>query len=246
MRILVVDDDKKMTNLLKKIIEPTGYICDVAHSGQDALDMILQCKMSKGKAYMYDLLLTDKYLGDIDGVELMVTLRLKSVSIPVIFISCLSSIDNRVRALEFGADDFLCKNDLHKSELVSRVRAVLRRSYRHTFSRFTIGTMEIDFHMQVCKIKGKTVSLTNKEYSMLELLCLHGPGAIVSKEKFISHLYSNNEPSEPKIIDVFACKLRSKIAKVNNGRSYIETVWGRGYTLNENAQPIRSDKVGTI
>ena len=80
--------------------------------------------------------------------------------------------------------------------------------------------MLVDFHLQVCKMNGQVVPLTNKEYSMLELMCLHGRGAIISKEKFISHLYSNNEPTEQKIIDVFACKLRSKLAALLKNKSW--------------------------
>lgn len=230
MRILAVDDEEKVANFVKNIITSAGYVCDVSYTGNDALEII---KSSKGD-YKYDLIILDRVLSDMDGLDLVIMLRCRNYNIPVIFFSSLSSVDNRIKAYEFGADDFISKTDLHKGEFLARIRAVLRRCFRHNFSKFVIGNLVVDFHMQICKMNGETVPLTNKEYFMLELLCLHGPGAIVSKEKFISNLYSNNEPSEAKIIDVFACKLRNKLAVLNNGVSYIETVWGRGYTLNEN------------
>lgn len=236
MRILAVDDNERVTSLIKNVILSAGYVCDVAHSGQEALEII---KSNNGD-YKYDLIVLDRMLKDMDGLDLVVMLRCSKFSVPIIFFSALSSIDNRIRALEFGADDFIAKSELNKGEFLARIRAVLRRSFRHNFSKFKMGNMVLDFHMQICKINSVTVPLTNKEYAMLELLCMHGQGAIVSKEKFISHLYANNEPTEPKIIDVFACKLRNKLSKYNNGVSYIETVWGRGYTLNENSLPIKS------
>ncbi|UAT42599.1 response regulator transcription factor [Anaplasmataceae bacterium AB001_6] len=239
MRILAVDDDKNITSMIQSVIIKAGYVCDVAHSGQEALEII---KSNSGD-YRHDLIVLDRMLNDMDGLDVVLMLRHSKIAVPVIFFSALSSVDNRIRALEFGADDFIAKSELNKGEFLARIRAVLRRSFRHNFSKFKIGNMVLDFHLQVCKMHGKTVPLTNKEYSMLELLCMHGPGAIVSKEKFISHLYSNNEPSEPKIIDVFACKLRNKLASYNkDGVSYIETIWGRGYTLNENFFPVKSDK----
>ena len=238
MRILAVDDEEKVTNFVKDIITSVGYVCDVAHSGRDALEII---KSSKGD-HKYDLIILDRILKDMDGLDLVIMLRCKNYNTPIIFFSALCSVDNRIKALEFGADDFIAKSEIHRCELLAKVRVILRRISGNPLSRFKIGNMVIDFHMQVCKMRGKIVPLTNKEYSMLELLCLHGRGAIISKDKFISHLYSNNEPSEPKIIDVFACKLRSKLAEYNEGISYIETVWGRGYTLNENASPIRNLK----
>jgi len=251
MRILAVDDEEKVANFVKNIITSAGYICDIACTGKEALDII---RSSKGD-YKYDLIILDRVLNDMDGLDLLMQIRVSNspdfnklnavntnassssknhiCNIPVIFFSSLASVDNRIKAYEYGVDDFIAKSDLHKGEFLARIRAVLRRCFRNSFSKFVIGNLVVDFHMQVCKMNGVTVPLTNKEYAMLELLCLHGPGAIVSKEKFISNLYSNNEPSESKIIDVFACKLRNKLAILNNGVSYIETVWGRGYTLNE-------------
>lgn len=236
MRILVVDDEQKVTDYVKGIITSVGYVCDTASCCRDASALI---NSSKGD-YQYDLIILDRVLPDGDGLDMILNLRCKNIKTPVIFFSALSSYENRVKAFDFGADDFIAKSELHKGEFLARIRAVLRRCFSHHFSKFKLGNMLVDFHMQVCKMRGEVVQLTNKEYSMLELMCLHGRGAIISKDKFISHLYSNNEPTEQKIIDVFACKLRSKLAACNDGVSYIETVWGRGYTLNENVPPLRS------
>lgn len=244
MRILVVEDDASMAQVVQEIIHSAGYICDIAYSGNDGLDII----KSSQDSYSYDAIILDRCLPDIDGLDDFIPrLRCRKCTCPVIFLSALSAVEHKVKALEFGADDYMVK-PFNKHELLSRIRAVVRRTRGHTSSMFEIGNLVLDFHKQVCKIKGKNASipLTNKEYSMLELLCLHGPGAIVSKEKFINHLYSNNEPSDPKIIDVFMCKLRSKMAEANNGINYVETVWGRGYTLNESISLTRKNTVSSV
>ncbi len=226
MRILVVEDDKRVAEKIRDAVTSAGYMCDVTHSGQEGLDM---CN------YGYDLIILDRVLSDMDALDdLLPRLRYRKCKVPVIFLSALSGVDYKVKALEYGADDYIVKPH-NKNELLSRIRAVVRRTRGHISSLFKIGNMTLDFHKQICTMSESStpVPLTNKEYGMLELLCLYGPGTIVSKEKFINHLYSNNEPSDPKIIDVFMCKLRYKLASANNGVSYIETVWGRGYSLNE-------------
>ena len=232
MRVLVVDDNVEEANQLRAILNSAGYICDVSHTGEEGLAM---CNGANG--YNYDLLILDRLLTDLDGLDdFLPRLRYKKSQVPVIFLSVLAGTDHKVKALEYGADDYMVKPH-NTNELLSRIRAVVRRTRGHVSSTFVIGNLLLDFHRQICSIRDskKIIPLTNKEYGMLELLCLYGPGTIVSKEKFINHLYSNNEPSDPKIIDVFMCKLRYKIAHQNNGASYIETVWGRGYSLNENA-----------
>ncbi len=229
MRILLVEDDEKVAYIVQEVIHSAGYVCDVAYSGNDGLEIIKSSKDS----YSYDAIILDRCLPDIDGLDDFIPrLRCRKCKCPVIFLSALSSVESKVKALEFGADDYVVK-PFNKHELLSRIRAVVRRTRGHSSSMFEIGDLVLDFHKQVCKIKGKngSIPLTNKEYSMLELLCLHGPGAIVSKEKFINHLYSNNEPSDPKIIDVFMCKLRAKMANANDGNHCITTAWGRGYSL---------------
>jgi DNA-binding response OmpR family regulator len=235
---MVLEDDPNTAKFLKSVLTSVGYTCDIALTCRDAAALM---KSSKGD-YQYDLMILDRVVSDGDSLDMLINLRCIDIKTPAIYISALSSHDNKIKAFDFGADDFIAKSELHKGEFLARIRAVLRRCFGHHFSKFKIGNMVVDFHMQVCKMNGKVVPLTNKEYSMLELLCLHGRGAIISKDKFISHLYSNNEPTEQKIIDVFACKLRSKLAAYNNGVSYLQTIWGRGYTLNENAGFIKDSK----
>ncbi len=233
MRILLVEDDEKIAHIVEDILHSAGYICDVAYSGTDGLEIL---KSSKG-SYAHDAIILDRCLPDIDGLDDFIPrLRCRNIDCPVIFLSALCSVEHKVKALEFGADDYIVK-PFNKHELLSRIRAIVRRTKGHTSSTFEIGNLVLDFHKQICKVKGtsKAIPLTNKEYSMLELLCLQGPGTVVSKEKFINHLYSNSEPSESKIIDVFVCKLRRKMAKATNGTNYIKTIWGRGYTIDDSA-----------
>lgn len=239
LRVLVVDDDKTMASFLVKILMAESFKCDVSHAGQEALEIM---KANRNRNYRYDIIILDWNLPDMDGGDFIVYAKCLKFDMPIVVLSSSTSPYNKITAFECGGDEYIPKESWNKREFIARIRAILRRCYG-VHSKFRLGNMVLDFHMQVCMMNGQIVPLTNKEYAMLELLCLHGPGSIVSKEKFISHLYSNNEPSEPKIIDVFACKLRSKLALLNQGVSYIETVWGRGYTLNENSAPLKINKI---
>jgi two-component system cell cycle response regulator CtrA len=136
-----------------------------------------------------------------------------------------------VKGLGFGADDFLTK-PFHKDELVARIHAIVRRSRGHAHSVVTSGDLVVDLDGQTVDVAGNRVHLTAKEYKILELLCLR-KGTTLSKENILNHLYGGMDEPELKIIDVFVCKLRKKLANASNGADYVETVWGRGYALCE-------------
>ena len=144
-------------------------------------------------------------------------------------ISGLAGIENKVRGLGFGADDYITK-PFHKDELVARIYAIVRRSKGHAQSVIEIGDLQVNLDAKTVTVLGQRVHLTGKEYQMLELLSLRR-GMTLSKEMFLNHLYGGMDEPQAKIIDVFICKLRKKLAAASGGKDYIETVWGRGYVV---------------
>ena len=145
--------------------------------------------------------------------------------------SRLPGIEDKVRGLGFGADDYVTK-PFHKDELVARIHAIVRRSKGHAQSVIQTGDLVVKLDTKTVEVNGARVHLTRKEYQMLELLSLR-KGTTQTKEMFLNHLYGGMDEPELKIIDVFTCKLRKKLANASNGKNYIETVWGRGYVLRE-------------
>lgn len=181
----------------------------------------------------------DIVLVDLDEPAAMISeLRRAGVHTP-----CLALVDGaedhkvRVQSLAAGADDAL-NRPFHNDELMARVRAVVRRSKGVSTSTVAIGNLVIDTDSQTVAVAGSMVHVTNKEYALLELLAMR-KGITVSKETILSHLYGGHDEPAMKIIDVFTCKLRRKLATVVDDSFVIETVWGRGYLIRENmAKPL--------
>ena len=161
--------------------------------------------------------------------EVLRTLRVAKVKTPILILSGMAGIEDKVKGLGFGADDYLTK-PFHKDEMVARIHAIVRRSKGHAQSVITTGDLIVNLDTKTVEVGGSRVHLTGKEYQMLELLSLR-KGTTLTKEMFLNHLYGGMDEPELKIIDVFICKLRKKLAAATGGKHYIETVWGRGYVL---------------
>lgn len=223
MRVLVIEDDQGTAKTLQMTLQAEGFVCDTTAVGEDGLDI--------ARHYEYDLIVLDLMLPDIDGYEILRRLRAVQVTTPVLILSGLSDIDDKIKGLGIGADDYLTK-PFNKDELLARVRAIIRRSKGHSNSVIIVGRIRIDLNAKTVEADSKLLRLTGREYAILELLAIR-KGATLSKEVFLNHLYGGMEEPEFKIIDVFVCKLRKKLADALDGDNYIETVWGRGYVLRE-------------
>jgi two-component system, cell cycle response regulator CtrA len=153
------------------------------------------------------------------------------VKTPILILSGLSAIEDKVSGLGYGADDYKTK-PFHKNELVARIHAIVRRSKGHAQSVINTGDLCVNLDAKTVEVNGAGLHLTGKEYQILELLSLR-KGTTLTKEMFLNHLYGGMDEPEIKIIDVFICKLRKKLTSALDGKDYIETLWGRGYVLRE-------------
>ncbi len=223
MRVLLVEDDKATAQMIETVLKKEGMVVDTSVLGEDGLEI--------GKLYDYDIIILDLVLPDMDGYEVLKRLRDAKIATPVLILSGLSGTDKKVKGLSTGADDYLTK-PFDKAELVARIRALVRRSKGHPESVIRTGAIEVNLDARTAFVNGKPLHLTGREYGILERLSL-SKGTTLSKEQFLNHLYNGMDEPELKIIDVFICKLRKKIADATGGDDYIETVWGRGYVLRE-------------
>ena len=223
MRVLLIEDDSATAASIEMMLRSEGFICDTTDLGEDGLEI--------GKLYDYDIIVLDLMLPDLDGYEVLRRLRAARVRTPILILSGLAELDHKIKGLGFGADDFLTK-PFDRRELVARIQAIVRRAKGHSESLIRTGKLTVNLDSRTVEVEGHPVNLTGKEYGILELLSLR-KGTTLTKEMFLNHLYGGMDEPELKIIDVFICKLRKKLAAATGGQNYIETVWGRGYVLRE-------------
>jgi two-component system, cell cycle response regulator CtrA len=223
MRVLLIEDDSAMARSIELMLRSEGLNVYTTDLGEEGIDL--------GKLYDYDIIVLDLQLPDMSGFEVLKALRVAKVQTPVLILSGNAIVEAKVKALGFGADDYMTK-PFHKDELVARIQAVVRRSKGHSQSVITTGKLIVNLDAKTVEVDGSRVHLTGKEYQMLELLSLR-KGTTLTKEMFLNHLYGGMDEPVGKIIDVFMCKLRKKLANASDGKDYIETSWGRGYFLRE-------------
>jgi two-component system cell cycle response regulator CtrA len=223
MRALLIEDDKTTARSIELILKSESINVYTTDLGEDAVDL--------GKLYDYDIILLDLNLPDMSGFEVLRCLRVSKVKTPTLILSGLTGIENKVKGLGLGADDYMTK-PFHKDELVARIHAIVRRAKGHAQSIIQTGDLAVNLDTKTVEVNGVRVHLTGKEYQMLELLSLR-KGTSVTKEMFLTNLYGGMDEPEIKIIDVFICKLRKKLANASFGKNYIETVWSRGYSLRQ-------------
>jgi two-component system cell cycle response regulator CtrA len=223
MRVLLIEDDSTTAQSIELMLKSESFNVYTTDLGEEGIDL--------GKLYDYDIILLDLNLPDMSGYEVLRTLRVSKVKTPILILSGIAGIEDKVKGLGFGADDYMTK-PFHKDELVGRIHAIVRRSKGHAQSVVQTGDLIVNLDTKMVELNQIRLHLTGKEYQMLELLSLR-KGTTITKEMFLSQLYGGMDEPEIKIIDVFICKLRKKLAGASNGKDYIETVWGRGYVLRE-------------
>jgi two-component system, cell cycle response regulator CtrA len=231
MRVLLIEDDSATAQSIELMLRSESFNVYTTDLGEEGIDL--------GKIYDHDIILLDLNLPDMSGFDVLRKLRVSKVRTPILILSGLVAIDDKIKGLGYGADDYMTK-PFHKDELVARIYALVRRSKGHAQSVISTDDLCINLDTKAVDVNGARVYLTDKEYQMLELLVLR-KGTTLNKEIFLSHLYGGMDEPEMKIIDVFICKLRKKLANASGGKNYIETVWGRGYLM-----PDQSEFAATI
>ena len=225
MRALIAAGDVVVAARIRAILAKENVICDATDLGRDSFLL--------SRLYDYDIILLDLRVADGEGYKLLQQLRAAGVRTPILILSDRSELDEKVKFLRFGADDFLTK-PFDRRELVARILAIVRRSKGHCQSTIRTGRLAVNLDTRVVSVDGEAVRLTPKEYGILELLSLR-KGSILTRGMFLSHVYGGMDEPQPKIIDIFMCSLRRKLAHATGGGSYIETVRGGGYALREPA-----------
>jgi two-component system cell cycle response regulator CtrA len=224
VRVLIVEDDGLSNRALAELLRSHGVIVDQIDSGEEALALV--------KHYDYDVVLADLVLPDMEGYDIVRRMRSARIETPVIIQAALVRPQARVKAFAIGADDFITKPFDH-AELFARMQAIMRRSKGYSQPVLRCGLIQLNLDSREVLVSGRPVHLTGKEYAILELLVLR-KGMVLTKEVFLNHLYGGMDEPEMKIIDVFICKLRKKLAEAG-APSVIGTVWGRGYMVRDAA-----------
>ena len=233
MRVLLVEDDPTTSKSIELMLTHANLNVYATDLGEEGINL--------AKFYDYDLILLDLNLPDMNGHEVLRQLRLSKVDTPILILSGDDDTESKLKGFGFGADDYLTK-PFHREELVARIHAIIRRSKGHAQSIIKTGRIAFNLDAKTVDVSGNTVHLTGKEYQMLELLSLR-KGTTLTKEMFLNHLYGGMDEAELKIIDVFICKLRKKLAEATSGENYIETVRGRGYVLRDPEPVMNTEKL---
>jgi two-component system cell cycle response regulator CtrA len=223
MRVLLIEDDASIAATTERALKAHGMVVDATDLGEEGIEL--------AKLYDYDIILLDLMLPDMEGIEVLRRLRNARVETPVFVLSGLAQAEHKIRVLASGADDYLTK-PFEIRELVARIHAIVRRSKGHAQSVIRTGRLAVNLAQRTVAVDDQPLHLTSKEYGILELLSLR-KGTTLTKEMFLNHIYGCMDEPELKIVDVFICKIRKKLAAAAAGENYIETVWGRGYVLRD-------------
>jgi DNA-binding response OmpR family regulator len=223
MRILVIEDDKKIASFLVNGLKQAGFAVDHAIDGEDGIHLALN--------ESYDAAVIDIMLPKLDGLSLIEELRRQKVNTPVIILSAKRSVDDRVKGLQTGSDDYLTK-PFSFSELIARVHALIRRaSNTPEPTGLAVGDMSIDLLTREVTRADKTIHLQPREFALLEYL-MRNAGKMISKTMIMEHVYDYNFDPQTNVVDVLICRLRDKIDR-DIDKKMIHTIRGVGYVLKE-------------
>lgn len=222
MKILIVEDEKKVAAFIKKGLEEEYYTVDTAPDGLQGLELALHDE--------YDLIILDIMLPRMDGISLLKELRAEHIQTPVMMLTAKDTLEDKVEGLDSGADDYLTKPFAFE-ELLARVRALLRRYDTEKSVYLKAGDLELNTQTHVVFRKGTEITLTPKEYSILEYL-IKNKNRIISRTRLSEHVYEYHFDPDTNVIDVYINKLRNKIDKEFD-TPLLHTVRGVGYTIKE-------------
>lgn len=222
MRILVVEDEHRIANSLKKGLEQEKYAVDVVYDGLSGFDL--------ASSEEYDLILLDLLLPKMDGLSVCRDLRQKEIHTPIIILTAKGQVGDKVSALDSGADDYLTK-PFSFEELLARIRALIRRPKNVQSSILVVADLTLNPQLFITTRNGKNINLSSKEFSLLEFLMRH-PGQILTKEQITSHVWNYEADILPNTIEVYIRNLRNKIDRPFAGQTpLITTARGFGYRI---------------
>ncbi len=223
MRILIVEDDKKIASFVMKGLKQAGCVVDVAPDGDTGLDL--------ATAETYDAAVLDVMLPKRDGLSVLEDMRKQNVKTPVIILSAKRSVDDRIKGLQAGGDDYLTK-PFSFSELLARIQALVRRANRTSESTMLqLADLKMDLVKHQAERGGKSIELHNREWSLLELFMRH-PGRMMSKTMILENVWDYDFDPQTNVVDVLVCRLRNKIDK-NYAKKLLHTTRGMGYALKD-------------
>ncbi|MBU1727637.1 MAG: response regulator transcription factor [Candidatus Omnitrophica bacterium] len=222
MRILIIEDEKKIADFIKRGLKEEGYSVDVAHDGEEGHFLV--------SANDYDLLILDLMLPKIDGLTLCKKLRSEKIRAPIIMLTAKDTVKDKVAGLDSGADDYLTKPFAFQ-ELLARIRAILRKKDANAPTKLKVGDLALDLLTHKVMRGGQEIILTNKEFSLLEYLMLN-EGNVVTRTMIAEHVWDINFDTFTNVIDVYINYLRNKIDQ-GHKKKLLHTIRGRGYLLKE-------------
>lgn len=224
MKILLIEDDENLREVLEKRLKEEGFVVETADNGEDGLYL--------GREFEFDLAIIDLGLPKISGMEVIQTLRDEDISYPILVLTARGSWQDKVMGLDAGADDYLVK-PFHFPELLARVNALVRRSAGFSSPELVCGYITLNTSTGEVKSNGKLTDLTSYEYKVLEYLMLH-QNEVISKSTLTEHIYHQDYDRDSNVIEVFVGRLRRKLQDDSVKQKVIETLRGRGYRMRPN------------
>lgn len=222
MRILLIEDEKRLSHYIKKGLTESGFAVDTAYDGEEGFYL--------AKEETYDVIILDVMLPKLSGVEVCTQLRASQKNTPVLMLTARSETEDKVLGFESGADDYLTK-PFEFAELKARINALIRRNYRQTSNNLSISDLEVDPLKHMVKRNGILIKLTPKEFAILELL-LRRKGEVVTRTQVIEHVWDYNFESMSNVVDVFMGTLRKKIDRDHTSK-LLHTLHGVGYMISD-------------
>jgi len=223
MYILVVEDERRLSQVVRRVLEEEGHTVDVAYDGEEGLAMATDGS--------HDVIVLDILLPAMDGFEVCRTLRRNRVDTPILLLTALDTIDDRVRGLDAGADDYLPKPFAFQ-ELLARLRALGRRKVQaREPTTLEVNDLRLDLRRRRAERDGRTIELSPREFSLLEFL-MRNEGRVVTRMQMLDHIWGYDYATDSNLVDVYMAYLRRKVDR-GNDRKLIRTVRGVGYALGD-------------